>query len=94
MAFYSYNMLGGFMLNIIDLYVQNLKKEDIINFGKKNNITLSDDELDFTYNLIKNDYKKILQNKEAFDLSAYRNNFTTENYQKIEELIKKYISYL
>ncbi len=81
-------------MDIIDLYVKNLKKEDILLFAQKNDINLSDSELDFTYDFIKNNYKEAIQNKDTFDLSAYRNRFSSENYEKIENLLLKYISYL
>lgn len=81
-------------MDIIDLYVKNLKKEDILLFAQKNDINLSDNELDFTYDFIKNNYREAIQNKDTFDLSAYRNRFSSENYEKIENLLLKYISYL
>lgn len=81
-------------MNIIDIYVNSLKKEDIVNFAKKNDITLSDSELDFTYNFIKSNYKEAIKNKDTFNLSAYKDRFSSENYEKIEKLLQKYISYL
>lgn len=81
-------------MNIIDLYVNSLKKDDIVNFAKKNDIILSDNELDFTYNFIKNNYKEAIKNKDTFNLSAYKDRFSSENYEKIEKLLQKYISYL
>lgn len=84
----------GDYVNIIDLYISNLRKDDIILFGEKNGIRLSDHELDFTYNFIKNNYKEVLRNKDSFDFSKYKKEFSEENYLKIEGLIRKYISYL
>lgn len=81
-------------MNIIDLYVSNLKKEDIDIFAKKNDIFLSNEELDFTYQFIKNNYKEAIKNKDTFNLSAYKDRFSSENFEKIEKLINKYISYL
>ena len=81
-------------LNIIDLYIRNLKLDDVINFASKNNITLSNDEATFTYNFIKNNYKEVLKNKNSFNLNEYKEKFSEENFKKIEALIKKYISYL
>ena len=49
------------------------------------------------YNLIgiiKNNYKEVLRNKDSFDFSKYKKEFSEENYLKIEGLIRKYISYL
>ena len=81
-------------MNIIDLYVSNLRKEDISVFGQKNDIILSDNELDFIYNFIKNNYKEVIKNKDTFNLNSYKDNFSEENFIKIEQLLKKYISYL
>ena len=81
-------------MNIIDLYVSNLRKEDINAFAVKNDINLTDNELDFTYDFIKNNYKDAIKNKDTFNLSAYREHFSSDNYIKIEKLIQKYISYL
>lgn len=81
-------------MNIIDLYVNNLRKEDISLFAQKNDINLNDNELDFTYNFIKNNYKEAIKNKDTFNLSAYKDKFSEENFVKIEKLLTKYINYL
>lgn len=81
-------------MNIIDLYVNNLRKEDIDNFALKNNAKLSTSERDFIYDYIKNNYKEAIRKKDSFNLSLYKNKFSEENYQKINSLIKKYINYL
>lgn len=81
-------------MNIIDLYISNLRKEDIVNFGIKKNIRLSNEELDFTYDFIKNNYKEVLKNKDSFNLLKYKEKFSEENFNKINDLIKEYINYL
>lgn len=81
-------------MNIIDLYVRNMTKDTIINFAIKNGITLSDEETDFVYQFIKNNYEEAIKDKDNFDFSKYKEKFSAENYVKIENLIKKYISYL
>lgn len=81
-------------LNIIDLYVRNISKDTITNFAIKNGITLSDEETNFVYHFIKNNYKEAIRDKDSFDFSKYKEKFSEENYVKIESLIKKYISYL
>ena len=40
------------MYNIIEKYMNMLKKEDVNNFDISKNIYLSNDELDFTYDFI------------------------------------------
>ena len=82
------------VLNIIDLYISNLRKEDIIMFAQKNDINLSEQELDFTYNFIKTNYKEAIKNKDNFNLNEYKEKFSEENFSKIEALLKKYINYL
>lgn len=81
-------------INIIDIYINNLKKEDIINFANKKDIRLSNKELDFTYNFIKNNYKEIMKDKYKYNLKDYKDKFSNENYNKIDKLIKEYINYL
>lgn len=81
-------------MDIIDLYVRNMSVSNVRDFAYKNNIALSDEETDFVYNFIKNNYREVIKNRDSFDLSAYKEKFSEENFQKIEKLIKKYISYL
>lgn len=81
-------------MDIIDLYVRNMSVSNVRDFAYKNDIDLSDEETDFVYNFIKNNYREVIKNRDSFDLSAYKEKFSEENFQKIEKLIKKYISYL
>lgn len=78
------------MYNLIESYVSKMKKEDIINFAHKNNLTISEHEIDFVYNFIKNNYASVLKNPNSFDLAPYKKEFSNENYQFIESLINKY----
>ena len=55
-------------MNIIDLYISNLRREDVLLFA--------------------------IRNKDSFDLSKYKDEFSQENYLKIEKLLKQYINYL
>ena len=81
-------------MNIVDIYMSNLRKEDIINFALKKDIRLSSDELDFTYDFIKKHYKEIMNDKYKYNFEDYRNKFSSENFEKINNLIKEYINYL
>lgn len=81
-------------MDIIDLYVRNMSVSNVRDFAYKNDIALSDEETDFVYNFIKNNYREVIKNRDSFDFSAYKEKFSEENFQKIEKLIKKYISYL
>lgn len=81
-------------MNIVDIYMSNLRKEDIVNFALKKDIRLSSDELDFTYDFIKKHYKEIMNDKYKYNFEDYRNKFSSENFEKINNLIKEYINYL
>ena len=86
--------MGDLMNNLIETYVNRLTKEDILKFATKNNLKVSNDELDFVYNFIKNNYKTVLNNPNSFNLSNYKNNFSNENYNFINSLITKYIKFI
>ena len=81
-------------MNIVDIYMNNLRKEDIINFALKKDIRLSNEELDFTYDFIKKHYKEIMQDKYKYNFKDYENRFSKENVEKINKLINEYINYL
>ena len=78
------------MYNLIRNYMNKVNKDDINNFAIKNDILLSDDELDFTYMFIKKNWDKILSNPNLLDLNKYKDKYTLDNFNKIKILIKKY----
>ena len=86
------------MFNIIESYINRLSKDDINNFCISKNISLDQNELDFTYNFIKKNYKNILGNPRLFNINRYEKNYSKENFSKItkvyEEYKQKYSNYL
>ena len=86
------------MYNIIEKYMNMLKKEDVNNFDINKNIYLSNAELDFTYDFIKKNWKDIIKNPNMLDIDRYKSKFSPENFPKIKQLLKesiqKYGSYL
>lgn len=86
--------MGDLMKNLIETYINKLTKQDILNFAIKNNLKVTDEELDFVYNFIKYNYKTVLNNPNSFNLSNYKNNFSSENYNFINSLISKYIKFI
>lgn len=78
------------MFNIVERYINKMTKEDVYNFGVKKNVNLSDDELTFTYNFIKKNYKQILSNPNILNLDRYKNIYSEDNFIKIKELFKEY----
>lgn len=78
------------MLNIISNYINVMKKEDIIKFAKKNNLSVSNEEIDFIYSFIKNNSEYYLKNPNSFNLCEYKDKFSNENYIFLNNLIEKY----
>lgn len=80
------------MYSIIERYMQKITKDDVNEFAKKKSIILTDSELNFTYDFIKKNWDKILSNPNMLNLSRYKNNYSDENFIKINDLIKEYYS--
>lgn len=78
------------MNNLICSYINKMQKEDIIKFAKKNNLVVSDAEIDFVYSFIKNHHQEVLKNPDSFDITLYKNQFSNDNYLFIKNLIDKY----
>lgn len=72
--------------------MEKLKKEDIQNFAIKNNVILSEEELAFTYQFVKKNWKIVLSNPNAFNLERYKDKFSEENYLKMNRLLKEYMT--
>lgn len=64
--------------------------EDVKNFALKKGANLSDNELSFTYNFIKNNYQNILKNPRLLDLERYKDKYSKENYEKIQKVFQEY----
>lgn len=74
-------------------YINKMTKDDIINFAKKNNTSLTNDELNYIYNKLKTSFDSIYNNPKTFmnDLKRVLDN---KNYQIVETYYKKYSIYL
>ena len=78
------------MYNIIERYMNMLKKEDVNNFAIKKNVFLSESELDFTYEFLKKNWQDILKNPNVFDINRYKNQFSEENFYKAKKIFDEY----
>ena len=61
------------MKGLIKIYINKLSKEKLDKFAKKNDIFLSNKELDYLLNLVKNNTDDILEN-DNFYLNELKNN--------------------
>ncbi len=78
------------MYNIVKSYVAVMKKDDIRSFASKNNLSATNEEIDFIYDFIKNNYEHILKNPSSFDINKYQDKFSKENFIFLTTLVNKY----
>lgn len=78
------------MYILIERYINNLTIHDLNNLALTKGISLNNEELDFSYNFIKKNWKTILASHGIFDIDKYKDNYTEENFLKIKKLIKEY----
>ena len=83
---------------IIQNYLKNLTKNDLTYYALKNNINLNDQELDYIFATIKNDYKILLSNDYETVFKDVKDHLSNDNYNKVYNLFinfrKKYQNYL
>ena len=75
------------MMMFAEMYINNMTMDQLNEMALGNGIKLSNNELEFSFDFIKNNWKEVLVNKDDFDLSIYKNKFSEENYKKILQLI-------
>jgi len=78
------------MYNLVKRYMSNLTKEQLHNFALKNNVSLSENELDFTFTFVKKNWEMIFRNPNLLNLDRYKEQFSEENFLKIQKLISFY----
>lgn len=77
------------MKGLIKNYIDNLDIKTLKEFGIKNNINLSDNELNFVYNMIKENVMDILKDEKPY-LEILKKNINNNDYLKIEDLVSFY----
>ena len=75
--------------NIIKKYINYLKKEDIVNFAKKEGVNLNNIELDTIYKVIKTRWEEIYVNGIKV-INEYKDNLNKITYDKLIELYNYY----
>ena len=81
-------------IELIKNYINKLTKEDILNYLNKENITVSNDEIDLLYNSIKNDFDYVLNNNFYEYLEQYKFKLNTNLYNKIIEKYNEYKKFI
>jgi len=79
-------------------YVNKLTKEDIINFGIKNGITLNNEQTEYIFYRVKNNWRTIIYSNPTDIFNELKTKFDDNTYQKIKQLYfefkNKYQHYL
>ena len=78
------------MYNLVKRYMDNLTKEQVMDFAQKNQVFLSPEELDFTYTFVKKNWEIIFRNPNLLKLERYKDKFSEENFIKIQKLFALY----
>ena len=63
---------------------------DVNNFAISKGVNLNNEELQFTYEFIKKNYKTILGNPSLLNLDLYKNKFSPENFEKVKKTLNEY----
>ena len=71
----------------IQKYVDMLTINDIFKFARNNNVELSNNEANIIYKVIKNEWKTIVFDDYKYILNKYKNDFTVDKLNKMEQLI-------
>jgi len=74
---------------IIKKYIDKLSIQNLNDFALNNNIILTKTELEYIYNLIKNNWEQILNNNDSI-LLKLKSNINNNSFEKIEKLYYKY----
>lgn len=78
-----------FNKSIIINYIENIKKEDIFNYGMKQGIKLDNNEINIIYDYINNRYDDIINNTDSVLLDV-KDKLNINTYNKLLELYDKY----
>ena len=85
------------MKGLIKNYIDKLSIDNLKEFALKNNINLTDRELEYLLNLTKENFENILVNEDKY-LDIVKNNINSNEFKKVKELYlyykNKYKGYL
>ena len=75
---------------LIKNYINKLSISDINNMAIKHNINLNDNELNYIYKQIKDNYQTLLYGNSDNIFENLKNNVSNDNYLKIKDLFNIY----
>ena len=77
---------------LIESYIKNINKENIYEFGLKNNIKLTEKELDILYHFFKNNLQDLLYGNSRGIFASLESDLDHEKFLKIKDLFEFYFN--
>lgn len=78
---------------LLKIYIEKLKKEEVIKYIENNNYRVSDKEIDIIYFYIKNYWEDFYDDKEEI-WKKLKNDVTNDTYIEIMKLYQKYKKFI
>ena len=78
---------------IIQNYIKKLTKQDIINFCNKENVSLTNEELDIFYIFIKKYWREFIKNEPSKIFNELKDKIRASTYDKMISIYNKYKEY-
>ncbi len=76
---------------LIENYIKQIKKEDIYNFGRQNDISLSNDEVDILYHYLQQNWQDLLYGNRDMVLKEMEKHFDNSKWVKMRNLFELYL---
>lgn len=78
------------MFNLVERFMNNLSREQVNDFALKKAAHFNEEELNFTYDFIKKNWRSVISNPNLLNLDRYQNIYTPENFGKIKQVFNEY----
>ena len=80
------------MNKLIENYITKINKNDINNFALKNNITLTNKEIDILYLYLKKEWKNLLYGNKENTINKIKKSLNNETFEKCNKLFDFYLN--
>ena len=81
-------------IDLIKNYISKLKKEDIINYLKKENVQANNEEVDLIYSTIMNNYTNMENINFIEEITKFKDKLNNNLYNKIIEKYNEYKKFI
>lgn len=78
------------MFNLIERFMNNVTKNQINDFALSKDVHFNEEELNFTYDFVKKNWRSILSNPTLLNLERYQTQYSPDNFKKIKQVFLEY----